>query len=83
MSEALAQHFGRPVPLELVADDGGAAPAPEAASGPGEPTPVAGADSADVEAVDLDELTDAPDASTGTLAQLQDAFPGAELVEEQ
>ena len=31
----------------------------------------------------LDDLTDAPDATTGGLAQLQDAFPGAELLEER
>src|SRR3546814_11857026 len=35
------------------------------------------------EDVDLDELTDAPDPDTGGLAQLKDAFPGAERSEER
>jgi len=74
---ALAQRFGQPVPLELVVD-GDAATAPRA-----EPAAAAPADDPLDEDVDLDELTDAPDAATGGLAQLQDAFPGAELLEER
>lgn len=73
--EALAARFGRPVPLDLVVDgDAATAPRVDAAA--------VQADDAD-EDVDLDELTDAPDPDTGGLAQLKDAFPGAELLEER
>jgi DNA polymerase-3 subunit gamma/tau len=75
VAEALTTHFGRPVPLELAVDDT-AAPAASPAS-----TSVAAA--TPDEDVDLDELTDAPDASVGGIAQLKDAFPGAELLEDQ
>ena len=34
------------------------------------------------EAVDLDDLRDAPDATVGGVARLKDAFPGAELLED-
>ena len=77
--DALAARFGRPIRLGLVVDgDAAAAPRPAA----GAPEPAGGSPDADDE-VDLDELTDAPDAATGGLAQLQDAFPGAELLEER
>lgn len=80
--EALAARFGRPVPLELVID-GDAATAPRPSAAPG--APAGSGDEADPldDEVDLDELTDAPDAETGGLAQLKDAFPGAELLEER
>jgi DNA polymerase-3 subunit gamma/tau len=74
--EALAARFGRRVPLELVVD-GDAATAPREAA--------AATTDADegIDDVDLDELTDAPDPNTGGLAQLKDAFPGAELLEDR
>ena len=76
--EALAARFGRPVPLDLVVDgDAAVAPRPAPAG-----TGAAGDDGADDE-VDLDELTDAPDPGTGGIAQLKDAFPGAELLEDR
>ncbi|MFP5578762.1 MAG: DNA polymerase III subunit gamma/tau [Acidimicrobiia bacterium] len=75
--EALAARFGRPVPLDLVVDgEAATAPRPDVAAGS------AHAGDAD-EDVDLDELTDAPDPDTGGLAQLKDAFPGAELLEDR
>ncbi|HEU5083226.1 MAG TPA: DNA polymerase III subunit gamma/tau [Acidimicrobiales bacterium] len=77
VAEALLARFGRPVPLELVVD-GDAATAPRPAAAPAAPP----SDDLDDE-VDLDELTDAPDAETGGLAQLKDAFPGAELLEDR
>ncbi|MFP5322393.1 MAG: DNA polymerase III subunit gamma/tau [Acidimicrobiia bacterium] len=77
--EALAARFGQPLVLDLVVDgDAATAPRPVADA----PGTAAADDPADDE-VDLDELTDAPDAATGGLAQLQDAFPGAELLEER
>jgi DNA polymerase-3 subunit gamma/tau len=76
--EALATRFGRPVPLDLVVDgDAATAPRPDAAA------MTAQADDDSDEDVDLDELTDAPDPDTGGLAQLKDAFPGAELLEDR
>ena len=80
VQEALTARFGRPVPLELVVDgDAATAPRPDAGAGPA----ASPADDALDEAVDLDDLTDAPDASTGGIAQLRDAFRGAELLEDR
>ncbi len=79
VTTALADHFGRTVPLELVADDAAAPPASTASSRNAAPSD----DPApEPDEVDLDELQDAPDASTGGVARLQDAFPGAELLED-
>ena len=66
---ALAEHFHRPVPLQLVVD------------GP-EPTPIPAGPPLDEE-VDLAEVMDAPpvDMPSG-LDRLTEAFPGAQLVEE-
>lgn len=76
--EALAARFGRPVPLDLVVDgDAATAPRPDPSS------TTAAADEDIDDEVDLDELTDAPDPGTGGIAQLKDAFPGAELLEDR
>lgn len=82
---ALADHFGQPVPLRLVVDDG---------SGGAEPPPRADAETAtasepavvedEAASIDPTELIDAPStASGGGLDKLTEAFPGAELVEEE
>ncbi|MDQ6928200.1 MAG: hypothetical protein M3159_06000, partial [Actinomycetota bacterium] len=72
VEHALAQHFNRPIPMRLVVDSG-AAPAPAA------PIVQPSAD----DAVDLDDLRDAP---PGTLASPIDhvlqAFEGAKVVED-
>ncbi len=73
---ALAAHFGRPVGLELVVDDGSPA-APVATD------PVDDAVDDSHEMIELDELVDAPVGEQSGLARLTDAFPGAELVEEE
>lgn len=81
VEQALAAHFGRPVPLQLTAD--AAATAPDAAprpSGRGAP-PTPEPDPTPDEHIDLDELTDAP-VGGGVLEQLTSAFPGAELIDE-
>jgi hypothetical protein len=75
---ALSAHFGRPVPLQLVAEDGPAEPAspsaaPSTASAPEPPD--------DEEILDVHELEDAPTAASG-VERLAEAFPGAELIEE-
>ena len=82
---ALADHFGRPVPLRLVVDDGGGGPEPPPRldTDPAHaPTPESDED--EVASIDPAELVDAPStASGGGLDKLTEAFPGAELVEEE
>ncbi len=85
---ALADHFGQPVPLRLVVDDGsgGAEPPPRPDAGPAA-APTDETDETDedeVASIDPAELVDAPStASGGGLDKLTEAFPGAELVEEE
>jgi DNA polymerase III subunit gamma/tau len=74
LEAALAAHFGRPVPVRLIVDAAGAGPAP---AEPGRGQPPAAPDD---DAVDLSELTDAPDAGSG-IDRLTQAFPGAEVLE--
>jgi DNA polymerase-3 subunit gamma/tau len=81
VEQALAAHFGRPVPLKLVADGAGAAPDPGRGSSGGAAPPPAEPDAGPEEHIDLAELTDAP-AGGGILDQLTSAFPGAELVDD-
>ncbi|HET7651719.1 MAG TPA: DNA polymerase III subunit gamma/tau [Acidimicrobiales bacterium] len=69
VEEALAAHFGRPVPVRLEVE--GTAPAPAR-----EPDPAVDDD------VDVSELTDAPAAVTSDLTPLMQHFPGAVEVEE-
>jgi DNA polymerase III subunit gamma/tau len=85
---ALAEHFGRPVPLRLVVD-ADAAPADPPAVG----TPSAGdsgrpprarsepATAADDD-IDLSELTDATGVASSSVERVRELFPGAELVDE-
>ncbi|MEO7427909.1 MAG: hypothetical protein ABIY48_00870, partial [Acidimicrobiales bacterium] len=77
---ALAAHFGRPVPLRLVAiaEEAGSA---TSASRPG-PAPRSAAGGDDEEIDDVHALEDAPTAASGA-ERLVEAFPGAELVDEQ
>jgi len=75
VEEALAAHFGRPVPLQLVVDTGATA-APPAASSEPEPEPE--------EHIDLHDLSDAADAGVPSeIDRLTAVFPGAELIEEE
>ena len=90
VEQALAAHFGRPVPLRLTVDDdpsaveGGltastASPADRAVAGSAssrspEPEPD--------EDVDLTQLTDANDVATSSVDRVRELFPGAELVDE-
>jgi hypothetical protein len=75
---ALAAHFGRPVPLELVVDDGKAlAGAGSSASGAaGTPAPAAD------EVEDVGSMDDLVDAGAGDLVleRIEQHFPGAEEV---
>ncbi len=77
---ALASHFGRSIPLRLIAlaDDGpGGAPEPST----GAPAATSAREDDD-DVGDVHALEDAPTAATG-VERLSVAFPGAELVDEQ
>ena len=84
VEDALAEHFGRPVPLRLVVDGDGGPSAPSAgvprdgsnAPDP-EPPPVE-----EHEQYDLSELVDAPAQGTDPIERVAQAFPGAQLLED-
>ncbi len=88
VEQALAAHFGRPVPLRLTVDDdpakvedrpGAAAASPADRPGAGpttSPTPEPDED------VDLSQLTDANDVATSSVDRVRELFPGAELVDD-
>ncbi|MGI9120914.1 MAG: DNA polymerase III subunit gamma/tau [Acidimicrobiales bacterium] len=69
---ALAAHFGRPVPLKLAVDDSTAAQMADGGA-PGDSL---------AEAVDVDDLRDAPPDPRSGLDRLAQAFPGVEIVDE-
>ncbi|MGH9084326.1 MAG: hypothetical protein ACRDYW_02640, partial [Acidimicrobiales bacterium] len=75
---ALGAHFGRPVPLRLVALR--TPPAGNAVAAASTPSTPADATEED-EVVDVHALEDAPSAASG-VDRLTEAFPGAQLVEE-
>jgi hypothetical protein len=76
---ALARHFGRPVPLRLVLDDGSR---PSSVPVVAHPPAVAPAGELDEEFADYDlsELEDAPAGVASPEQRLLEAFPGAEEV---
>lgn len=92
VEEALAQHFGRPVPLQLVSGQSGgqipagsnlkpgdSTPPPRKSQAKAEPTPQ---EPEEEEVIDVSELVDAPNSDGSALDQLTKAFPGAELVQD-
>jgi DNA polymerase-3 subunit gamma/tau len=72
---ALTAHFGRPVPLRLVLDEGG----PRDGSPASDPSPTDTV-AEDPSAYDIDELEDAPPGLLSPEQRLLEAFPGAEEV---
>ncbi|HEX2382356.1 MAG TPA: DNA polymerase III subunit gamma/tau [Acidimicrobiales bacterium] len=74
VEQVLSDHFGRPVPLVLVIDDGASAAVPA--------TSAAAIDEPVEEIVDVHELEDAPPDKRSDVDRIAAAFPGAELVEE-
>jgi DNA polymerase-3 subunit gamma/tau len=75
VEQVLGDHFGRPVPLALVVDDGTpASPAPLSVERVDEPVE---------EIVDVNELEDAPADNRSHVDRLAAAFPGAELMQEE
>jgi hypothetical protein len=82
VEKALAAHFGRPVPLRLVTDaDVGEAPPAAAPAGKGKRAPAPTTDEVE-DITDVHQLEDAPTAGSGA-QRLTEAFPGAELLEEE
>jgi DNA polymerase-3 subunit gamma/tau len=84
VEQALAAHFGRPVPLRLVTDaevGGAPPPAPVPAAGGRKGKAAAAPDPDPEEIEDVHALEDAPSAGSGA-QRLVEAFPGAELLEE-
>jgi hypothetical protein len=94
---ALARHFGRPVPLRLVVDDGGGGSGTDdpfdmeppdggggggGGSGPRRGGGPSGAGPVEEESIDIHELVDAPADPRTHLDRLTEAFPGAQLQEE-
>jgi DNA polymerase III subunit gamma/tau len=92
---ALADHFGRPVPVQLVVDEGAGAPSSRTNSGEAGAGPAGGSAASGSSAgpgslgeIDeeldsigaLDELENADDTGDG-VARLTEAFPGARLVD--
>jgi hypothetical protein len=79
VEEALARHFGRPVPVRVV-DDGTRGPGP--ASGGVPPSGGGRAEEPDPpEVTDVHELEDATDVAASGVDRIARMFPGAELVE--
>jgi DNA polymerase-3 subunit gamma/tau len=76
VEQALAAHFGRPVPLRLVTEDAPGTAGSPAITGGGPPPP-------EDESIDLDDLQDAPPAEVRSpLDQVLSTFEGATVVEE-
>ncbi len=79
VEQLLADRYGVPMTLELLADGdqgGGPSPAPSPAASPSSAAPVVD------EVIDPSELTDAPVAGTSGIDRLTAAFPGARVVED-
>jgi DNA polymerase-3 subunit gamma/tau len=78
VEQALSSHFGRPVALRLVLDDG---PPARNAPGAAEPAPAGPGTIDDEAAVDWAELEEAPATVSSPEEKLLQAFPGAEEVQ--
>ena len=77
VERAIAAHFGAPVTLLLVTDDGSPAAADQHGA-PSRPVPQAEED------VDLSALVDAPkDTTMSSVERVAAAFPGAQLLDEE
>ncbi len=78
---ALAQHFGRPIPLRLAVDDDSPAAA-EQGGGPGADATASGPPPVpDDDEIDPSELVDATDVAATSVDRVKELFPGAELVD--
>jgi DNA polymerase-3 subunit gamma/tau len=74
VEQVLSDHFGRPVPLVLLVDEGSTFTPP--------PLPAATVDEPVEEVIDVRDLEDAPPDKRTDVDRIAAAFPGAELVKE-
>ena len=84
VERVLSDELGRPITItfKIAAEDGSVArPAASSAGRPAAP-PVSDDPDEHLAGVDVHDLDDAPDAPSGGLAALTEAFPGAELIDE-
>ncbi len=82
VERVLAEVVGQPVSITFTVADGGSSPRSGGPSGRASTTPVTDDPDEHLAGADVHDLDDAPDAPTGGLAALTEAFPGAELLEE-
>jgi hypothetical protein len=83
VEQVLADHLGRSVTLALTVDEGSppaAAPAPKA---PPRTAPPPSVVHEPEEVIDVHELVDAPPDNRTSVDRLTEAFPGAELLQEE
>jgi hypothetical protein len=88
VEQALADHFGRPVPLRLIVDSGEEQPSLLAEDPPPAPAPAAESKAATApepepdEPFDHHDLEPATDQPVDGVARVTQAFPGAQLVDD-
>jgi DNA polymerase-3 subunit gamma/tau len=83
VERVLSEVQGRPVTITFSVADGAASARPGGPAGRGSTAPVTDDPEEHLAGADVHDLDDAPDAPAGGLAALTEAFPGAELLEEQ
>ncbi len=83
VEKVLADVVGRPVAISFEVADGGSSARSAGPSARPSSAPVTDDPDEHLAGADVHDLDDAPDAPTGGLAALTEAFPGAELLEEQ
>jgi DNA polymerase-3 subunit gamma/tau len=82
VEKVLSDVVGQPVTITFSIADGGSSPRTSGPSGRSAAAPVTDDPDEHLAGADVHDLDDAPDAPTGGLAALTEAFPGAELLEE-
>jgi hypothetical protein len=87
VEQALAAHFGQPVPLRLVVDNEGGSPPGDGPTGSGggggTPVPDPDSDPRDDDVGPVHELRDADDLEDTHLQRITAAFPGAEVIADE
>ncbi len=81
MEEALSNHYGQPVVVELLLDSGSTPPPVVEAPKPAAAAPAPSVEEQAESVGDVSELADAGDTASTGIDRLTEAFPGAELVE--
>ncbi len=83
VERVLSEVAGQPVTITFTVGDGGSSPREAASTGRAAAAPITDDPEEHLAGTDVHDLDDAPDAPAGGLAALTEAFPGAELLEEQ